>query len=151
MRFLQKTKDGGKESTVDAYFLIEIKGLFSIALLKFNKGSRANYHSHAFDALTWFIKGDMEEHRLYDNGTVTVKKYKQSIFPKITKRNNMHKVFANKTSWCFTIRGRWEKEWQEINPTTNMRETLTHGRKVVHTEPVKKKWCGKCTKCSCPK
>ena len=61
MRILQKTKDGGKESTVDAYFLIELKGWFSVALLKFNKGSRVNYHSHAFDALTWFIKGDMVE------------------------------------------------------------------------------------------
>jgi hypothetical protein len=33
MNFLNKTKDGGPESTVWAYWLIEIKSLFSVALL----------------------------------------------------------------------------------------------------------------------
>jgi len=47
MRLFQKAKDGGPESPVDGYFLIEIKSLFSIALLKFNNGGRENYHTHA--------------------------------------------------------------------------------------------------------
>ena len=127
MRILQKTKDGGKESTVDAYFLIELKGLFSIALLKFNKGSRNNYHNHAFNAWTWFIKGDMAEHDI--SGTTKV--YKRSWLPKITKRGNFHKVVAKSPSWCFTIRGKWKDEWKEYNPHTGETITLTHGRKVV--------------------
>lgn len=57
--FLVKKKDGGPESPVDAYFLVELKGLFSIALLKFNKGCREAFHSHAFDAWTWFLSGDL--------------------------------------------------------------------------------------------
>ena len=70
MRFFSKVKDGGPESTVDAYFLIEIKNWFSIALLKLHKCSRENYHSHAFNALTWFIKGDMVEHRIVYGKTI---------------------------------------------------------------------------------
>lgn len=130
MRLFQKTKDGGRESTVDAYFLCEFKGLFSIALLKFNKGSRNNYHSHAFHAFTWFLKGDMEEHRILD-GEVVKRKYKRGFLPKLTKRDNLHKVIANKTSWCFTIRGKWQKEWKEVNLQTGELITLTNGRKVV--------------------
>ena len=36
MKLLNKAKDGGSESPVDAYFLFENKHVGSIALLKFN-------------------------------------------------------------------------------------------------------------------
>ena len=49
--------DGGKDSGVTGYFLIEWKWLFSIAILKFEEGSREAYHSHAFNAYTWWISG----------------------------------------------------------------------------------------------
>lgn len=130
MRLLQKTKDGGIESTVDAYFLCEFKSLFSIALLKFNKGSRINYHNHAFNAWTWFICGDLEEHRLVDDEVVN-RKYKRSFLPKPTTRDNMHKVIAKSPSWCFTIRGKWVDTWNEINVEDDTLIFLTHGRKVI--------------------
>lgn len=130
MRFLQKTPDGGPESPVRAYFLFEIKGLCSIALLKFNKGSRDNFHSHAFNALTWFLWGDMEEYKV--DGTSTP--YKRSFLPKVTKKDNMHKVMAFKTSWCLTIRGPWQDTWKEYNEKYNRVTTLTHGRKIVKEE-----------------
>ncbi len=132
MRILQKVKDGGSESTVDAYFLFEIKGLCSVAVLKFNKGSRTNYHSHAFNALTWFIKGKMVEHDI----SGTHKDYNKSFLPKLTKRNNFHKVVAEKTSWCLTIRGPWVKNWKEYNPQLNESYLLSNGRKILN------KWKG---------
>lgn len=134
MRLFQKTKDGGKDSTVDAFFLIELKGLFSIALLRFNKGSRVNYHSHAFKAWTWFLAGDMVEHRLMpDSVHPKESKYKRSLFPKITSKDNLHKVIANTTSWCFTVRGPWSDQWVEFNQERQEKITLTHGRKVIST------------------
>lgn len=126
MRLLQKTKDGGKDSTVDAYFLIEIKSLFSIALLRFNEGSRNNYHSHAFNALTWFLAGEMNEKFLTGESI----KYKRSLLPKVTKRSVLHKVVAKRESWALTIRGPWDKYWKEVTPE-NKEITLTHGRKEV--------------------
>lgn len=134
MRLLQKTKDGGRESTVDAYFLCEFKGLFSIALLRFNNGSRTNYHSHAFHALTWFLGGDMREERLQAGGSVTIRKYRRSLLPKFTSRSNFHKVVANKPSWAFTIRGPWVDTWWEYNPKDSNYIKLTHGRNVQATQ-----------------
>ena len=125
-RFFQKTKDVGPESPVDAFFLVEIKSLFSIAVLRFNRGSRENYHSHAFNALTWFISGDLEE----DIYVFKNHKYKRSLLPKVTKRSCVHKVIAHKTSWCFTIRGPWADIWHEVDKDGKL-ITLTHGRKIV--------------------
>lgn len=127
---LKKTKDGGKNSPVDAYFLIESKPLFSIALLKFNKGTREEYHSHAFDAMTWFIKGDLVEDRII-NGKNVYKKYTRSLIPKVTLKENLHRVTALEDSWCFTIRGRWVDKWKEYSEKKKVTTVLTHGRKVV--------------------
>ena len=83
MRILQKTKDGGDKSNVDVYFLCEFKTLFSVCLLKFNKGGREEYHTHAFNAFTWFLSGYLIEEN-YREDSVT---YKRRLLPKITKRD----------------------------------------------------------------
>jgi hypothetical protein len=108
--------------------LFEIKSFASIALLRFNTGSRETFHTHAFNAFTWFICGDLVEERI--DGTFT--KYARSIIPKITRRSNNHRVIAHAPSWCFTIRGPWKSTWTE--DTDKEKTTLTHGRKVVNIE-----------------
>jgi quercetin dioxygenase-like cupin family protein len=60
-RFFYKKPDGGKESGVTGYFLIEWKPLFSIGLLHFKRGSREAFHSHAFNAVTFWLKGEVTE------------------------------------------------------------------------------------------
>lgn len=129
MRLLQKTKDGGPDSPVDAFFLIEWKKGFSIALLRFNKGAREAYHTHAFNALTWFLSGELTEEQPIGKATRQLD-YKRSLLPKITIRSNNHRVIAHKTSWCFTIRGPWEAYWTETRDDKLV--TLTHGRKEVN-------------------
>ena len=130
MLFFSKRKDGGQKSNVDGFFLIELKSLFSIAILKFNKGAREEFHSHAFDALTWFVKGDIIEEDV--NGVKYI--YKKSLIPKVTPKDKVHKVIANKDSWCITIRGKWVKNWFEITSDKKKKITFTHGRKVVKEE-----------------
>lgn len=132
MLFFSKRKDGGKKSNVDGYFLIELKSLFSIALLKFNKGAREEFHSHAFGALTWFVSGDIKEEDV--NGTEY--KYKRSLMPKITKKNKVHRVIANKDSWCITLRGKWVESWFEVTSDKKKKITFTHGRKIVKEENI---------------
>lgn len=64
MKFLETTKDGGAESTVWAHWLIEIKGLFSVALLRFEDGTRDAFHSHAFNCVSWVLRGCLvEQHK----------------------------------------------------------------------------------------
>lgn len=131
MKLFHKAKDGGPESNVTGYWLIESKKLFSIVLLRFEGKSRENYHSHAFHALTWFIKGAMVE---CFPDQVFPRLYKRSLIPKLTKRNQFHKVNSVGVSWAFSIRGPWNDTWKEYNPITNEMITLTHGRRVVIDE-----------------
>ena len=130
MNLLKKRKDGGPKSPVDVYFLCEFKSLFTIGLLKFNKGGREAFHSHAFDAYTWFLSGDLIE----EDVDGTLYSYTKSFKPKTTLKSKMHRVKANKDSWCLTIRGPWVDTWQEYHETTDTKTTLTHGRKVVNIE-----------------
>lgn len=125
MKFFSRSKDGGPESPVDAFFLFEIKSLCSIAILRFNEGGREAFHTHAFNALTWFISGDMVEQDV--NGEFYC--YERSIVPKITRRSKNHRVRAFKTSWAFTIRGPWKDTWTETIDGEHI--VLTHGRKRV--------------------
>lgn len=127
MKLFQMSSDGGKKSGVNGFFICEFKNLFSVVLLKFNKGSRENYHSHAFNAFTWFLKGLMTEHKL-DGSTFT---YSRSLRPKYTPRTNVHKVYANKTSWALSIRGPWSETWYEFDPTTSEYILLSNGRKEI--------------------
>lgn len=124
--FMCKRKDGGNESPVDAYFLIEIKDWFSIAILKFNKGGREAYHTHAFDAYTWFLKGNLVEEDV--NGESYV--YERSLVPKKTLKSKNHRVKALSDSWCFTIRGKWGKTWTEYNEALDETTIFSDGRVV---------------------
>lgn len=126
MRLFNKAKDGGSESPVDAYFLFEIKGLASVALLKFNKGGREAFHTHAFDALTWFVKGDLLE----EDVSGETYKYKKSIIPKITLKSKNHRVLANEDSYCLTIRGKWDKNWTEYDSKSDTTTVFNWGRSI---------------------
>lgn len=128
MKFFTKMKDGGPDSPVEGYFLFEIKGLCSVALLKFNKGTRETYHTHAFNALTWFIKGSMREKRY---GCALCSVYTRSLLPKVTMRDNNHRVVAEEDSWCFTLRGPWSKYWTEDNVETGVHTVFRNGRVIV--------------------
>ncbi len=119
--------DGGKDSGVTGYFLIEWKILFSIALLKFKAGSREAYHNHAFNAITWWIYGSVTEKK-YEGQE---KDFYPSFKPKFTNRENCHKIIAHKTSYCLTFRGPWVDYWYEIR--NNSLVFLTHGRILIET------------------
>lgn len=130
MKILTCRTDGGPNSTVTGFWLIEIKGLFSIVFLKFNKGSREAYHSHAFNAFTWFLKGKVDEDIL--GGPIL--RWLPSFKAKFTPRSNFHKVFALEDTYALSFRGPWTKTWQEYIPKTKEFHTLTHGRTIIKRE-----------------
>jgi len=117
--------DGGKNSGVTAYFLIEWKILFSIGILHFKEGTREAYHNHAFNALTWWIKGRVTEIKLEG----IEKNFKPSLKPKFTSRDNFHKVKAHKDTIALTLRGPWNNTWKEYRKDKYV--TLTHGRYIL--------------------
>lgn len=124
--------DGGKDSGVTGYFLIEWKALLSIGLLRFNAGSREAFHNHAFNACTFWLAGSVTEEYL-EGGS---KPFTPTLKPKITKRSKFHKVVAHETTWALTFRGPWVDYWNEFKGGRLL--TLTHGRKVLESVEEKK-------------
>lgn len=140
MKLFRKAKDGGPKSTVTGYWLIEWKRLFSIVLLKFEDGSRDEYHSHAFNSWNWVLRGKVVEHCIQEipsfTGDLNAQWYKRqeyepSVKPVVTRRNRFHRVISRGTTWVFSIRGPWSKTWREYDPATDKFSTLTHGRVKV--------------------
>ncbi len=131
MKFFLKRKDGGPDSNVTGYWLIEWKNGFSIALLNFSQGSRENFHNHAFNAVSWFFWGRAYEERLINTKTVWTK-FLPSILPVITTKDNLHRVYGiAESTWALTFRGPWSKTWNEYNESTESLITLSEGRKIV--------------------
>lgn len=130
MKLFKKMKDGGPESKVTGYFLVEIKSLFSIVLLKFTDGSRDAYHSHAFDAISWVLKGRLNEYLPIG----WIENYHVSLIPILTTRHRFHRVVSLGTTWVLSFRGPWSDQWREYIPTTDQHLTLTHGRKIIKEE-----------------
>lgn len=138
MKIFKWGKDGGPNSNVDGLFVIEIKSLFSIVLLKFNPGVREAFHSHAFDALSWTLKGEMIEEELIgfsegQHGFIgsTFHAFPPSFKPKYTPKERMHRVESEGTTWVLTIRGPWQDTWKEFRLPEKKLITLTHGRKEI--------------------
>jgi hypothetical protein len=133
MKWFFKSKDGGPESNVTGYWLFESKRFASIALLRFDEGSREAFHNHAFNAWSWVISGELEEHILaIGGGGFSTVNLLPSFRPIFTSRNRMHKVYGKaKRTWAISFRGPWDKTWKEYLPQTDEHITLTHGRKVV--------------------
>ena len=136
MRFLEVTKDGGPDSPVTGLFLIEIKSLFSIVLLKFG-GTRENFHSHAFNALTFWLRGSVIEvlRPASGNPTLLDLRYWKAGDIKYTSRDTMHKVLPAGAAWALSFRGPWAKTWKEFDPVNDNIITLSSpGRQIVKVE-----------------
>lgn len=127
MKLFSRGKDGGPKSTVTGYWLTEIKRWFSIVLLKFENGSRDEYHNHAFNSWNWVLRGKVVEQNL--DGSTRV--YTPSWRPIRTRRDTFHRVVSEGTTWVFSIRGPWKKTWMEYSPQRAEFTTLTNGRVTV--------------------
>jgi hypothetical protein len=130
VKFLSVSKDGGPESSVWAYWLFEAKALASVALLRFVGASREAYHSHAFDCVSWIIRGELREQHL-DGALVS---HKPSLRPVITRRATFHKVDSVGTTWVLTFRGPWARTWLEFLPASGEVVRLANGRRVEKVE-----------------
>ncbi len=129
MKLFFKSKDGGQESTVTGYWLIESKSLFSICLLRFDGVSREAFHTHAFNAWSVVLNGGLDE--LFLDGR---KRVHTPFKPIYTARDDFHKVSSRPgRTWALSFRGPWVDRWKEFLPGRNMFITLTHGRKIVTT------------------
>jgi hypothetical protein len=126
MKLFYKGKDGGDESLVTGYWLIEIKSLFSIVLLRFDNGTREAFHSHAFNCFSWVLSGCLVEYHIDQR---LPEFHNPSCLPFCTYRTTFHKVASLGRSWVLSFRGPWAKTWEES--IDGRRRLLSHGRVVV--------------------
>jgi hypothetical protein len=127
MKLFFKSKDGGEESTVTGYWLIESKKWFSVCLLRFDGQSREAFHTHAFDSFSIVLSGGLFEYFL--DGKY---KFHKRLSVVRTAREDFHKVSSlPRRSWVLTFRGPWVNIWKEYIPATGKYIKLTHGRKIV--------------------
>ena len=127
MKLFSWGRDGGPKSPVWGFWFIEIKSLFSIVLLRFEGETREAFHSHAFNALTWWLSGEVREELLSGE----VRFWRPSFWPKLTLRSCFHRVHPVKRTWALSIRGPWLKRWHEFRKDMGELTTLEHGRKIV--------------------
>lgn len=131
VKLLWGHKDGGPESHVRCWG-IECKGLFSVLLLCFGQGSREAFHTHAFNSVSWLLRGRLLEHGRFSLPAPleasALRWYRPSWRAIYTKRHWMHRVEGGHVrNWVFTLRGPWVDHWQDGPPGGTT--TLTHGRK----------------------
>lgn len=127
MKLFTYGKDGGKDSPVSGYWLVEAKRVCSLVLLHFDNGTRDAYHDHAFTSVSWLLAGVLvERHR---SGQVTT--YRPSLRPIVTRRRTFHQVESIGRSWVLSFRGPWASQWHEFRPAENRSVTLTSGRQEV--------------------
>jgi hypothetical protein len=124
MRFFYLGKDGGERSTVWGYWLVEIKWLFSIVLLRFEDGSRDAYHEHAFNGVSWVLSGRLVEYVLGSHAVT----YTPSLWPIFTPRERFHQVCSRGRTWVLQFRGPWRSTWREYLPNEKRYVTLANGR-----------------------
>lgn len=131
MKILWNDKDGGQDSLVWAWGL-ESKRFGSIILLNFKRGSREAYHNHAFNAISWLLKGKLLEQVKVGKHLTHSINYIPRWKPILTSKDRFHKVSGMAdNSWALSIRGRWDETWLEDNE--HGLQTLTNGRKVVES------------------
>jgi hypothetical protein len=127
--FMKCRKDGGPDSRVWGYWLVEIKSLFSIALLRFEDGSREAYHSHAFNSVSLVLSGRLME--VFEDRLGMLEHTAGHVV--VTRRSDFHKVHSIGRTWVLTFRGPWSDTWHER--TADGYHTLSHGRRVVESRP----------------
>lgn len=128
MKWFFKSKDGGPESKVTGYWLVESKRFGSIVLLKFDRGSREVFHTHAFSAFSLVLKGWL--HETMQDGSESLNYLAPSFV--YTPKDRYHRVEGvGKVSWALSIRGPWDDTWKEFLPVEDKEITLTNGRVIV--------------------
>ena len=103
------------DQIVSQVVLFEWKLLGSIIIFYFHKskGSQDRFHTHAFNALSFKVFGEYEEHILINESTGEFKALKRTQFFKYFPRDSYHRIA--KSNGCMTVlfSGPWKKEWKE--------------------------------------
>ncbi len=142
MNLFQKIKDStffkksnvclGK-GTVTQYILIENKHFFSIIFYKWNTISQSRFHSHAFNAVAFLIKGFYWEKIIFDESCTEVDNViNVPLVPRFLPKNYIHSIgYSKPNTITMLISGKWDENWHEYFPDSKKWVRYGWGRVVI--------------------
>lgn len=114
--------------SIKRFTIIEIKYLGGIIVNIFNTRNQDRFHSHAFNAWSWMIKGHYYEDVIVDGKEIVTKKIEKSRY---IPRNHIHKITkSSHNAMSITFEGPWESVWNEYFDDGRIK-TYSWGRKVI--------------------
>lgn len=117
--------------SVTQYIIFENKYLFSLIFYRWDTIDQVRFHTHAFPAIAFLLKGWYWEKVLF-NGIEMTNFVNVPLVPRYLPRNYTHAIGnAKPGSLTMVIAGPWQKYWWEFFPDTKKWVQYTWGRKVV--------------------
>jgi len=103
------------QQEVSQFVIFECKWLFSIIIFYFHKcdESQDRFHTHSFNALSFKLFGEYDEHILDNELTGDYHTERRTSVIKYFPRDSYHRI-ANSSGCCTLLfSGRWKKQWKE--------------------------------------
>jgi hypothetical protein len=113
---------------IKRFTIIEIKHVGGIIVNIFNTEAQDRFHSHAFSAFSWMIRGHYYEDVIDRRFEVVTKKIEKSRF---IPKNYIHKITqSSPNAMSVTFEGPWDSTWNEYFDDGRIR-TYSWGRKII--------------------
>lgn len=115
---------------IDQYVIFECKYLFSIIIFNFIESDKVQdrFHTHAFNSVSFKLKGYYEEHILDENGETLIVPRHNVV--KFFERDIYHAIGKSNDCWTLLLAGPWKQTWKEFFPNLRKIETLSWSRKT---------------------
>lgn len=113
---------------IKRFIIFEFKPLGGIIINVFNTDTQNRFHSHAFWAFSWMVRGWYNEEVI--EGNQIISKIVKPCF-RFIPRNYIHKIQqSSKNAVSITFEGPWHSTWNEYFDDGRIK-TYTWGRKVL--------------------
>ena len=100
---------------ISQFVVFECKYIGSIIFFYFHKSdySQDRFHTHAFNAISFKIFGNYDEHVLINENTGKYEIHKRTNIIKYFPRNSYHRIANSNGCLTLLLSGKWEKHWKE--------------------------------------
>lgn len=115
--FMKKKRIDLGEQSVTELTILEYKKLFSIKLFNFHRseGLQDRFHTHAFNAYSFLLKGDYTEEVLENNKIVKyLRSRSKTLF---IPKDSYHRITRSKGCVTLLITGPWGETFKELRNT----------------------------------
>lgn len=131
MKIFRKSEVVLGQGSVTQYIVFEHKRLFSLIFYKWNTIDQVRFHTHAFAAVAFLLKGWYWEKVMF-NGVEMTNFVNVPWIPRFLPKNYCHAVQnAKPGTTTMVITGPWQKHWYEFFPDTKQWVKYNWGRVKV--------------------